>query len=44
MIRVGICDDIIEQLQKQKEMVWNITRHLGLNTEVGCFQSGEDLL
>lgn len=44
MIRVGICDDIIEQLQKQKEMVRNITRHLGLNTEVGCFQSGEDLL
>lgn len=44
MIRIGICDDAIEQLQMQKEMVRNITYRMSLNTEIGCFQSGEDLL
>ena len=44
MIRIGICDDLVEQLQIQEEMVRNIVCRLGLNTEIKCFQSGEDLL
>ena len=44
MIRIGICDDLVEQLQIQEEMVRNIVCRFGLNTEIKCFQSGEDLL
>ena len=44
MIRIGICDDVIEQLQLQEEILRNITHQLCLNAEVGSFQSGEDLL
>lgn len=44
MIRIGICDDVIEQLQLQEEILRNITHQLCLNAEVGIFQSGEDLL
>lgn len=44
MIRIGICDDVIEELQMQKEMVCTIMDHGFWNVEVGCFQSGEDLL
>ena len=44
MVRIGICDDLVEQLQIQEEMVRNIVCRLGLNTEIKCFQSGEDLL
>lgn len=39
MIRIGICDDLVEQLQIQEEMVRNIVCRLGLNTEIKCFQS-----
>ena len=31
MIRIGICDDLVEQLQIQEEMVRNIVCRLGLN-------------
>lgn len=44
MIRIGICDDLVEQLQIQEELVKNIVYRLGLNVEIKCFQSGEDLL
>ena len=44
MIRIGICDDVIEQLQLQEEILRNITHQMCLNAEVGIFQSGEDLL
>lgn len=44
MIRIGICDDLVEQLQIQEGMVRNIVCRLGLNAEIKCFQSGEDLL
>lgn len=44
MIRIGICDDMIEQLQMQKEIVRNITNGIALNVEIECFQSAEDLL
>ena len=40
MIRIGICDDLVEQLQIQEEMVRNIVCRLGLNTEIKCFQNG----
>ena len=36
MIRIGICDDLVEQLQIQEEMVRNIVCRLGLNTEIKC--------
>lgn len=44
MIRIGICDDVIEQLQMHEEMIRNITRRMSLNTEIVCFRSGEELL
>lgn len=44
MLKIAICDDVIEQLQMQEKMIWEISHHLCLNVEVGCFQSGEDLL
>ena len=44
MIRIGICDDLVEELQIQEKMVKSIVYSLGLNVEIKCFQSGEDLL
>ena len=44
MIRIGICDDVVEQLKMQNGMVQNITCRMSLNVETVCFQSGEDLL
>ena len=44
MIRLGICDDLAEELEIQKEIVQKIVYSLGLNVEIKCFQSGEDLL
>lgn len=44
VIRIGICDDVTEQVKIQQQMLENIAHDLCLNVEVGCFQSGEDLL
>ena len=44
MIRIWICDDVIEELQMQKEMVQTVTKQRAWNVEIGCFQSGEELL
>lgn len=44
MIRIGICDDVAEQLIMQRKMVENIMTGLCINAEVNCFRSGEDLL
>lgn len=44
MIKVGICDDLEEELEIQKNIVQNIMKELCVNAEVLCFQSGEDLL
>ncbi len=44
MIRIGICDDLVDALHMHKEMVAHIMQKLGMNAEVKCFQSGEDLL
>lgn len=44
MIRIGICDDVMEQLISLKEIVENIMAHLCTNAKVSCFKSGEELL
>lgn len=44
MLRIGICDDLTEQLQIQEEMVRAIVCRMGLNVEIKCFQTGENLL
>ncbi|MBD5480384.1 MAG: response regulator transcription factor [Lachnospiraceae bacterium] len=44
MIRIGICEDISEELEMQKKMIYEIMANLARNTELFCFQSGEDLL
>ncbi len=44
MLRIGICEDILEELQQQKCMIHTIMNNLSRNAELYCFQSGEDLL
>lgn len=44
MIRIGICEDIEEELEKERNMIWEIMQELGHNIKIFCFQSGEDLL
>lgn len=44
MIRIGICDDLNEALLAHKIMIQSILEKMGLNGEVKCFQSGEELL
>ena len=44
MIKIGICDDIAEEREKQYRIVQDVIHRLCLNAEVQCFQSGEDLL
>lgn len=44
MIRIGICEDILEELQRQKCMVQTIMGNLSRNADLFCFRSGEDLL
>ncbi len=44
MIRIGICDDLREVLQIHKEMTARIMQRIGINAEIRCFLSGEELL
>lgn len=44
MIRLGICEDVYEELIYCKEMVEGIMANLSKNAKMYCFQSGEDLL
>lgn len=44
MIRIGICEDVLEELQRQGKMVRTIMGDLSKNVDLYCFQSGEDLL
>ena len=44
MIRIGICEDIYEELEKQKQMIHEIMTNFSRNAKLFCFQSGEDLL
>lgn len=44
MIRIGICDDFREVLQVHKKMTARIMQRIGINAEIRCFLSGEELL
>ncbi len=44
MLRIGICDDVMQQLLTLEKMVRDIALRLCINAEVKCFESGEDLL
>ena len=44
MIKIGICDDMVEEVRKQKAMVLRIAERLGENMEVHVFEEGEELL
>ena len=44
MIRIGICEDIVEELEKERNMVQEIMQEIGCNIKIFCFQNGEDLL
>lgn len=44
MLRIGICEDVPEELQKHKEMVQSIMTKSSKNIELFGFQSGEELL
>lgn len=44
MIRIAICEDILFELQMQREMIQSIMMKLAKNIEIFCFRSGEDLL
>ena len=44
MIRIGICDDFREALQVHKKMTARIMQRIGINAEIRCFLSGEELL
>lgn len=44
MIRIGICEDIREDLEQERDMVQDIMQKMGKNTKIFCFRSGEDLL
>lgn len=44
MLKIGICEDMAEERKRQKEMLCRIVERQDWNVEVGCFESGEDLL
>lgn len=44
MIKIGICDDMAEEVRKQKAMVQMIAEKLGENMEIHIFEEGEELL
>ena len=44
MIRIAICEDVLPELERERHLVKAIMNNLSVNTEVSCFQSGEDLL
>lgn len=44
MIRVGICDDMLEETIRQKGMVERFGKRFGVNVEILIFEEGEELL
>ena len=44
MIRIGICEDVPEELHRQARMVQGVMAKLSKNSKLFAFQSGEDLL
>ena len=44
MIRIGICDDIVEDIRKQKAMIEGIAKRHGINVDICVYEEGEELL
>lgn len=44
MLRIGICDDIREEVEKQEKQVRQITYQMGIRTDIRKCYSGMDLL
>lgn len=44
MLRIAICEDVLQELERQKQIVESVMSKLYTNTELYCFRSGEDLL
>lgn len=44
MIRIGICDDMEEDLRRIEKIVRQTAKQSRFNIQVSCFNSGEDLL
>ncbi|MBR1701681.1 MAG: response regulator transcription factor [Lachnospiraceae bacterium] len=44
MLRIGICEDITQELQQLENIVAAVLAELSLNADVCCFRSGEELL
>ena len=44
MLKVGICEDIPQELLQLKNMVADVLAELSVNADMQCFESGEDLL
>ena len=44
MIRIGICEDLKVELDKEKSMVEEIMQELGYNVHIFCCGSGDELL
>ena len=44
MLRIGICDDIREEVEKQEKQVRQITYQIGIRADIRKCYSGMDLL
>lgn len=44
MLRIGICDDVIEEVEKQEKQIRQITYQMGIRTDIRKCYSGMDLL
>lgn len=44
MIRIGVCDDMEEEIRRQKSILLRIAEKLDLEMEIRDFWSGEELL
>ena len=44
LIRIGICDDIVEDIRKQKAMIEGIAKRHGINVDICVYEEGEELL
>ena len=44
MIRIGVCDDMEEEIRRQKSILLRIAEKLDLEMEIQDFWSGEELL
>ena len=44
MLRVAICEDVLSELQMQKQIIHSIMLRLSKNIKIFCFQSGEELI